>query len=52
MTVEKVKVAREMYDSKDHTVQKIAETVGVSRQTIYRHLSVDEHGAKRAHPPR
>ena len=27
-----------MYDARLHTVQEIAETFGVSRGTIYRHL--------------
>ena len=35
----KVKVARQMYDSKDHTVEAIAQTLGVSRKTIYRSLA-------------
>jgi DNA invertase Pin-like site-specific DNA recombinase len=39
MTPEKVKVAREMYDSKEHTVEAIARTIGVSRKTVYRHLA-------------
>jgi DNA invertase Pin-like site-specific DNA recombinase len=39
MTPEKVTVARQMYDSKEYTVETIAKTVGVSRKTIYRHLS-------------
>ena len=38
MTPEKIKVAREMYDSKEHTVEAIAKTIGVSRKTVYRHL--------------
>jgi DNA invertase Pin-like site-specific DNA recombinase len=38
MTPDKVKVARQMYRSKDHTVEAIARTLGVSRKTIYRHL--------------
>jgi DNA invertase Pin-like site-specific DNA recombinase len=38
MTPDKVKVARQMYDSKEHTVEAIAQTLGVSRKTIYRHL--------------
>ena len=38
MTPDKVKVARQMYDSKEHTVEAIAKTLGVSRKTIYRHL--------------
>ena len=39
MTPEKVKVARQMYDSREHTVEAIAKTLGVSRKTIYRHLA-------------
>jgi DNA invertase Pin-like site-specific DNA recombinase len=39
MTADKVKVARQMYDSKQHTVESIAKTLGVSRKTIYRHLA-------------
>jgi DNA invertase Pin-like site-specific DNA recombinase len=39
MTPEKVKVARQMYDSKEHTVEAIAKTLGVSRKTVYRHLA-------------
>jgi DNA invertase Pin-like site-specific DNA recombinase len=38
MTPDKVKVAQQMYDSRDHTVEAIATTLGVSRKTIYRHL--------------
>ena len=38
MTPQKVAVARQMYDSKEHTVEAIAKTLGVSRKTIYRHL--------------
>jgi DNA invertase Pin-like site-specific DNA recombinase len=38
MTSDKVKVARQMYDAKEHTVEAIARTLGVSRKTIYRHL--------------
>ncbi|MGW0828509.1 helix-turn-helix domain-containing protein [Streptomyces sp. NPDC002845] len=34
-----VKLAREMYDSGDYTVQQIANEFGVARPTIYRHLS-------------
>ena len=35
----RLQVAREMYDSKRHTVAEIAETLGVSRATVYRHLT-------------
>ena len=38
MTPDKIKVARHMYDAKEHTVEAIAQTLGVSRKTIYRHL--------------
>lgn len=38
MTDKKLAVAREMYDSKRHTLQQIADVVGVSRATLYRHL--------------
>jgi DNA invertase Pin-like site-specific DNA recombinase len=34
-----VKLAREMYDSREHTVEQIGQTFGVSRQTVYRHLA-------------
>jgi len=39
---------REMYDAKQHTVDTIAKTVGVSRQTVYRYLQDDD---TRATPP-
>ena len=39
MTPNKIKVARKMYDSKEYTVEAIAEAVGVSRKTVYRHLA-------------
>lgn len=42
MTLAKLEVARSMYASGDHTVDQIAETVGVSRSTIYRHLEPKE----------
>lgn len=38
MTADKIKVARQMYQAGEHTVEAIAETLGVSRKTIYRHL--------------
>ena len=34
MTPEKVRVAREMYDSREYTVEAIAKTIGVSRKTV------------------
>jgi DNA invertase Pin-like site-specific DNA recombinase len=41
MTPIKAKQARAMYDTRQHTVQEIADTFGVSRGTIYRHLDHD-----------
>jgi transposase-like protein len=38
MTMEKLEVARQMHDSGKHSVAAIAETVGVSRATLYRSL--------------
>ena len=38
MTPQKLEVARTMYDSKSHSLAAIAETVGVSRATLYRAL--------------
>ena len=40
MTAYKAQVAREMYHSGQYTVTAIATTLGVSRASIYRHLSV------------
>src|ERR671931_295823 len=39
MTPEKIEVARSMYASRQHTLAKIAKTVGVSRATLYRPLT-------------
>lgn len=39
MSAAKIRQARAMYDQKEHTVQEIAEVLGVSRPTIYRHLT-------------
>jgi len=38
MSAEKLAVARSMHDSREHTTAKIAEVLGVSRATLYRHL--------------
>ena len=38
MTPEKIKMARDLYDSKQYTVESIATELGVSRKTVYRHL--------------
>ena len=39
MTPRKTKMARELYESKQYTVQAIATELGVSRRTIYRSLA-------------
>lgn len=39
MPLDKVATARQMYDSKDYTVEAIARVLGVSRASIYRHLT-------------
>jgi Resolvase, N terminal domain/Helix-turn-helix domain of resolvase len=39
MTAHKLQVAREMYRSGQYTVKAIANTLGVSRASIYRHLT-------------
>lgn len=41
MTATKITQARAMYDSREHTVEAIAATFGVTRTTIYRHLDPD-----------
>ena len=38
MTPDKIKVAMQMYDSRDHIVEAITNTLGASRMTICRHL--------------
>lgn len=38
MNPQKAAVARQMYDSREHTVDEIAKALSVSRGTIYRHL--------------
>src|SRR5271166_5991146 len=38
LTPRQAKIAREMYESGEHTVQQIADEFGVSRPTIYRHV--------------
>ncbi len=39
MTPTKIAQAQSMYDAGGHAVQQIADTFGVSRPTIYRHLA-------------
>ena len=43
MTPEKLAVARQMYDSRKHTLAAIGAVVGVSRSTLYRYLG--DHGS-------
>ena len=38
LTPDKLAVARQMHASRQHTMEAIAEVVGVSRATLYRHL--------------
>jgi len=42
MTPDKLAVARQMYASREHTLNAIAGTIQVSRSTLYRHLAVGE----------
>ena len=42
MTPGKLDTGRQLYDSKQHTMEQIAEIVGVSRATLYRHLEPAE----------
>jgi DNA invertase Pin-like site-specific DNA recombinase len=39
LTSAKLRTARQLYDSKEHTVQEIADIVGVGRSTLYRQLT-------------
>jgi DNA invertase Pin-like site-specific DNA recombinase len=39
MTAHKLQVAREMYASGRYTIAAIANTLGVSRASVYRHLT-------------
>jgi DNA invertase Pin-like site-specific DNA recombinase len=41
LNARQVAIAQQMYDSKQHTVQQIADTLRVSRQTVYRHVGAD-----------
>jgi len=40
-----VRLAREMHDRRNRTVQQIADGLGVSRVTVYRDLERAGHGA-------
>jgi Helix-turn-helix domain of resolvase len=48
ITDEKLRVARDMLAGGQHTMQQIADTIGVGRATLYRHL---EHGRKAPSSP-
>jgi len=39
LTPAKLRTARQLYDSREHTVQEIADIVGVGRSTLYRALT-------------
>jgi predicted transcriptional regulator YheO len=39
MTTHKLQVAQEMYASGQYTVATIAKTLGISRASVYRHLT-------------
>ncbi|MBV9327132.1 MAG: recombinase family protein [Chloroflexi bacterium] len=43
MTPTKLTLARQMYESHEHTLAEIARTLGVSRASIYRHLDQSIH---------
>ncbi len=51
MTPEKAAVARQLYESRQHTVAAIAETLGVSRASIYRHVLAGPREAGRPPAP-
>jgi len=45
MTATKIALARQMYDTQQHSLAEIAKTLGVSRASIYRHLGHTLAGA-------
>jgi Helix-turn-helix domain of resolvase. len=45
ITAQKIAVARQLYDSKEHTIEAIARTLGASRATIYRHRAPEPNVA-------
>lgn len=56
MTPAKLRMAREMYDKREYTVEVIAKTIGVSKATVYRHLGVaskdaGNEGVRATNPP-
>ena len=50
MTAEKATIARQMYDSQEHTVAAIAATIGVSRASVYRSLAASRGDGAAASP--
>ena len=50
MTPNKLATARKLYEDPDNamTMKEIAETVGISRSTLYRHLAPAETKAKQS----
>ena len=50
MTPTRIRQARAMYDAGEHTVQEIADTFGVSRPTVYRHLDTTTRVKPAARP--
>jgi transposase-like protein len=38
MTPAKLRIARQMLDTGEHSITEIAQTIGVGRATLYRHL--------------
>lgn len=46
MTAAKTKAARQMHDAREHTVEEISETLGVSRASLYRALAKPAAGAE------
>jgi DNA invertase Pin-like site-specific DNA recombinase len=45
MTPDKLAVARQLYDGKEHTLEAIAATIEVSRSTLHRHLAAASDGS-------
>lgn len=46
MTPAKIKSAQQLYTAGDHTTTEIAETLGISRATLYRHLDPEHVGTR------
>ena len=42
MSDDKIRIARQMYDTRNYAVQAIADTLGVRRNTIYCHLETSQ----------